>query len=66
MDSPWYLALCRPNQGHIAFRQLEQRGFDVFMPRHKATRHWRGRVIEEMRPVFGGYLFLGTDPAHPR
>ncbi|TYB85615.1 transcription termination/antitermination protein NusG [Oceaniovalibus sp. ACAM 378] len=65
-DAPWYLILTRPNQGHIASRQLKRAGFDVFMPRHKAVRHWRGRQIEEMRPVFGSYLFLGTNPNKPR
>jgi len=66
VDAPWYLVLCRPNQNHIAARQLAQRGFEVFMPLHRTTRRWRGRLIEGLTPVFAGYLFLGTDKAEPR
>ena len=66
VDAPWHLAVCRPNQGHIAFRNLARAGIDVFMPRHRTSRRWRGRQIEAVRPVFGGYLFFSTDPAKPR
>ncbi len=66
VDAPWHLAVCRPNQGHIAFRNLAKAGFAVFMPRHHTSRRWRGRQIDGLRPVFGGYLFFSTDPAAPR
>lgn len=66
VDAPWYLVLARPNQNHIACRQLLQRGFDVFMPRHRTARRSGGRVVTEVRPIFSGYLFLGVNPAVPR
>jgi transcription antitermination factor NusG len=66
VDAPWYLALCRPNQSHIAFRNLVGAGFDAFMPRHRASWRWRGKQVDGWRPVFGGYLFFSTDPANPR
>lgn len=66
VDAPWHLALCRPNQNHIAFRNLTKAGFPAFMPRHHTSRRWRGRQIDGLRPVFGGYLFFSTDPAAPR
>jgi transcriptional antiterminator RfaH len=66
VDAPWHLALCRPNQNHIAFRNLAKAGFPAFMPRHRTSRVWRGRQIDAERPVFGGYLFFSTDPAAPR
>lgn len=65
-DAPWHLAICRPNQGHIAFRNLARVGIDVFMPRHRTSRRWRGRQIDVVKPIFGGYLFFSTDPAQPR
>lgn len=55
---PWHLLLCKPNQNHIAFRNLERLGFDVFMPRHTVQSRWRGRLRQELRPVFSGYVFL--------
>tara|TARA_R110002049_G_scaffold86118_3_gene219036 strand:- start:115 stop:636 length:522 start_codon:yes stop_codon:yes gene_type:complete len=66
IDAPWHLAVCRPNQGHIAFRNLAKAGIDVFMPRHRTSRRWRGRLIESLQPVFGGYLFFSSDPTAPR
>ena len=62
----WHLLLCKPNQYHIAFRNLKRLGFDLFMPRHFVERRLKGRVLREMRPVFGGYLFLNVNPAEPR
>lgn len=66
VDAPWHLALCRPNQGHIAFRNLTKAGFDVFMPRHRTSWNWRGKRVDGLRPLFGGYLFFSMDPATPR
>ncbi|MGC9418238.1 MAG: transcription termination/antitermination protein NusG [Rhodovulum sp.] len=65
-SASWHLLLCKPNQNHIAFRNLKNLGFDVFMPRHRVDRRWRGRVRQELRPVFAGYMFLATDPSWPR
>lgn len=59
----WHLVLCRPNQHHIAERTLSRLGCEVFLPRQQARRRWRGRVLQELRPVFPGYLFVGVDPA---
>ena len=66
VDTPWHLALCRPNQNHIALRHLNAAGIAVFMPRHHTFKRWRGRQIDCVRPVFGGYVFFSTDPAAPR
>jgi transcriptional antiterminator RfaH len=65
-DAPWHLALCRPNQGHIAFHNLAKAGFGAFMPRHRASWRWRGRQVDGWRPVFGSYLLFSTNPASPR
>lgn len=62
----WHLLLCKPNQNHIAFRNLKRLGFDLFMPRHLAERRLKGRVLRELRPIFGGYLFLTMNPSAPR
>lgn len=62
----WHLLLCKPNQNHIAFRNLQRLGFDLFMPRHLLERRLKGRVLSELRPLFGGYLFLSMNPSEPR
>lgn len=60
VPAPWHIVLCKPNRNHIAFRNLQRLGFDLFMPRHQVQRRWRGRTLSELRPVFAGYMFLGT------
>ncbi len=61
----WHLVLCKPNQNHIAFRNLKNLGFDLFMPRHMIDRRWRGRVRQEARPVFAGYIFVASSLEQP-
>ena len=58
----WHLLLCKPNQSRIAFQNLQRMGFDLFMPRHAVERPWRGTVKSELRPVFGGYMFISARP----
>lgn len=62
----WHIVMCKPNQNHIAFRHLARRGFDLFMPRHRVARRWRGRLFQDLRPIFGGYIFFAANPARPR
>lgn len=62
----WHLLMCKPNQNHIAFRNLKELDFELFMPRHKVQRRWRGRLREEIAPVFAGYMFIASQVAHPR
>jgi len=66
MVGQWHLLLCKPNQNHIAFRNLKRLGFGLFMPQHLAERRLKGRVLRELRPLFGGYLFLNMNPSEPR
>lgn len=57
----WHLVLCKPNQHNLAQRALSRLDCEVFLPRQTYQRRWRGRLFEELRPVFPGYLFLGLD-----
>lgn len=61
----WHLVLCKPNQHHIAERELSRLGCEVFLPRQTSQRRWRGRVFQDLRPVFPGYVFVGLDPGSP-
>lgn len=64
-DAPWYLVQCRPNQSHIARRNLMRQGIEQFLPLQRVTRRWRNRLCTDLRPVFGGYMFVTFDPARP-
>jgi transcriptional antiterminator RfaH len=59
----WYLAQVRPNQCHIAEKNLARQGFPVFCPTQEETRRRGGRFVSEIRPLFPGYLFVSFNPA---
>lgn len=54
----WYVAQLKPNGHAKAVANLNQQGFETFMPmRRKTVRHAR-QVREVLRPIFPGYLFI--------
>jgi len=61
----WHLALCKPNQHHIATASLSRLECEVFLPLQKMQRRWRGSLFDDLRPVFPGYVFVGVDPRRP-
>ncbi|MDP5336327.1 MAG: transcriptional activator RfaH [Paracoccaceae bacterium] len=63
LSAAWHLLLCKPNRNQVAFRNLERLGFDVFMPRNLVQIRRKGVIKEELRPIFGGYIFLGQGNA---
>lgn len=54
----WFLAQVRPNADQIAKRNLERQGFKTFQPMEARTTARRGKLINELRPFFSGYLFV--------
>lgn len=64
-DAPWYLVQSRPNQSHIASRNLRRQGIEFFLPMQRAALRRRGRIAEAVRPLFNGYFFVTFDPARP-
>lgn len=54
----WYLIYTRPRQEYRAQENLQQQGFEVYLPLHQTERLLRGklRVLEE--PLFKRYLFV--------
>jgi transcriptional antiterminator RfaH len=62
VNDDWYVAQAKPNAWKIAMRNLNQQGVATFMPLLEVTGHWRGKFLLERKPLFGGYLFLQSDP----
>lgn len=54
----WYLIYTKPRQEYRAQENLQQQGFEVYLPLHQSERLLRGklRVVEE--PLFKRYLFV--------
>ena len=57
-DFKWYLVQFKPNSHRIAERNLLRQGFDVFLPMQKITKRNATRFVNDLRPVFPGYLFV--------
>lgn len=68
LESRWHLAQFKPNCARIAKRNLARQGFETFLPLESRTRVLRGKFVDEIRPFFPGYIFVGTegaaDPMH--
>jgi len=54
----WFLAQVKPNADKIARRNLERQGFIIFQPMERRTTVRRGKLINQLRPFFSGYLFV--------
>jgi transcriptional antiterminator RfaH len=56
----WHLAQYKPNCANIAKRNLARQDFDVFLPLEAQTRTKGRNFIDEKRPFFPGYIFVGA------
>ena len=54
----WHAVLCRARQERKAEAHLENQDFDVFLPRLRARRRYRGQWISRIEPLFPRYLFV--------
>jgi transcriptional antiterminator RfaH len=62
----WYLVQLKPGGGDRARRNLDRLGFETFMPMRWETRRRSGRMTENLRPLFPGYLFVLFRPGESR
>ncbi len=60
--SAWYLAQLKPNCVRIAERNLKRQGFETFLPLEEKTVRRRGRFVQDLLPLFPGYIFVSLDP----
>lgn len=59
----WFLAQVRPNADQVAKRNLERQGFLTFQPMEQRTIVRRGKLTEQLRPFFTGYIFVAYPAA---
>lgn len=57
----WFLAQFKPNSHKIAERNLNQQGFQTFLPMQEQTKRAQGKFLTHMRPLFPGYLFVALN-----
>jgi transcription antitermination factor NusG len=59
---PWYAVYVRSNFERIVYRNLLDKGYDLFLPTYHSQRRWSDRVKALELPLFPGYLFCRLDP----
>jgi len=59
---PWFALMVRTGREKTATLQLENAGYECFLPVSKFIRRWSDRMKEIEVPLFPGYLFCRMDP----
>ena len=54
----WYVVQAKPGQTERAYRELENQGFEVFLPEIGVEKIRRGKRTQILEPMFPGYLFI--------
>lgn len=54
----WYVVQSKPGQAERAAQELENQGFDTFLPLIRVEKIKRGKRSEQIEPLFPGYLFI--------
>jgi transcriptional antiterminator RfaH len=61
MSKEWFILQFKPNAHHQANKNLNQQGFETFLPLHDITSRNVSRFINSTRPLFPGYMFITFD-----
>ena len=62
ITSGWFVAMSKPRGEELAYRQLANQGFEVYLPMCPRAIRRRGRYLTEISPMFPRYLFFR--PSH--
>lgn len=57
----WYLIQFKPSSHLLAKRNLRQQGFKTFLPMQKITLRKASRFVNDLRPLFPGYMFVSVN-----
>lgn len=57
----WFAVHTKPSQEKIAEENLKRQGFEVYYPRIKQERRYRGRWTSVVGPLFPRYLFVNME-----
>ena len=56
----WYLLQFKPNSYRLAEKNLNRQGFRTFLPMQEVTRRQSTRFVNNLRPLFPGYMFIAV------
>lgn len=57
----WYLIHTKPRLEQCALENLQNQGFECFMPQIRAEKLRRGKLVEVDEPLFPRYFFIQLD-----
>ena len=63
MSKEWFILQFKPNSHHQALKNLNQQGFETFLPLHDTTSRKASRFVTTSQPLFPGYMFITFDRA---
>jgi transcriptional antiterminator RfaH len=63
MSKEWFILQFKSNSHKQAAKNLNQQGFETFLPLHDTTSRKSSRFINTSKPLFPGYMFIRFDKA---
>lgn len=57
----WSILQFKPNAHTLAKQNLNQQGFETFLPLEKVTKIKNQKFISTLRPLFPGYMFVAFE-----
>ena len=63
MQKEWFILQFKANSHLQAAKNLNQQGFETFLPLHNSTSRKSSRFKNTSRPLFPGYMFIRFDRA---
>jgi transcriptional antiterminator RfaH len=64
MSKEWFILQFKPNSHYQAIKNLNQQGFETFLPICNFTSRGASRFTNITRPLFSGYMFVAFDKAN--
>ena len=61
MIKEWFILQFKANSHRQASKNLNQQGFETFLPLYNTTLRKTSRFITNTRPLFPGYMFVSFD-----
>ena len=63
MSKEWFILQFKSNSHHLAAKNLNQQGFETFLPLHDTTSRKLSRFMSTSKSLFPGYMFIKFDRA---
>jgi transcription antitermination factor NusG len=57
----WFALQVRAGREQLCARQLQTRGYAIFLPCYQELRRWSDRLKQVRKPLFAGYLFCRVE-----